>query len=386
MTLDTAQRNVFTRLIASSFSDRHNFSGGPGVLPDSVLAQAQQSLIEAPGAGISLLGVSHRSSWFRNVLDEAEENIRCLLSIPAEYHVLFLQGGGTMQFSMAAMHMLRGKTDAASYITCGYWSDKALCEARKEGKVEEAWRFSASRANRVPNADELVLLPNAPCLHYVSNETVEGLQFHYLPGLPEVPRVCDMSSDFLSRPFNIHDYALVYAHAQKNLGPSGVTIAVVHDDVIKNRPPSLPAVLDYSVFAQHRSNYNTPPVFAIYVVNLVTRWLRHEIGGLNAMHRINAHKAQTLYDALEKSGGFYTCHAEPQSRSLMNVTFRLPSPRHDAHFLAQAEAAGFVGLTGHRMLGGIRASLYNGMTQEAVEDLVQFLHEYQRTCAWEAEQ
>ncbi len=357
----------------TSFSDLHNFSGGPGALPQVVLQQAHEAIIKAPGTNISLLGVSHRSHWFQNVLDEAEFNIRTLLNVPSSYHILFLQGGGTMQFSMVPVNLLRGGNQCADYLTTGYWSKKALTEARKEGTIHEAWNGESDGFRRLPEPGECRFSSGAAYLHYISNETVEGLQFPYLPGLRGVRRVCDMSSDFLSKPFDISDYAVIYAHAQKNMGPAGVTIVIVHEDVLQDAPQNIPSIMDYRLFAQHRSNYNTPPVFAIYTMMLVTRWLQNDVGGLGNMSDINRRKAKTLYGAIDSSYGFYrgtACHAH---RSQMNATFVLPTPDLTNLFLVSAEQAGFVGLTGHRSLGGIRASLYNGVTVQAVEDLVEFM-------------
>ncbi len=370
-------RSKTTRLTTNrsqDFTNTHNYSGGPGVLPESVLQKTQEAIRQAPGTDISLLGISHRSAWFRNVLDEAEANIRTLLNVPYTYHILFLQGGGTMQFSMVPMNMLKERTQCADYITTGYWSEKAVAEAEKEGAVNQAWNGCHEGFHRLPAPSELKLSNHAAYLHYVSNETVEGLQFPFLPGLPHVPRVCDMSSDFLSKPFDITNYSLVYAHAQKNLGPAGVTIAIVHEDVLRNAPDKLPSIMDYRLFAEHRSNFNTPPVFAIYTVNLVTRWLLDEIGGLVNMSLINSAKAAVVYASIDLSDGFYRGRASCDSRSQMNASFTLPNEKLTTAFLHHACMAGFVGLEGHRSVGGIRASLYNGLTLEAAEDLAEFMN------------
>jgi phosphoserine aminotransferase len=346
-----------------------NFSGGPGALPESVLQEAQRAIGEVPGVGQSVLGISHRSDWFREVVAQAEDNFRALLNIPDHYRVLFLQGGGTLQFSMVPMTLLRGRNRMADYLHTGYWSGQAIAEARKEGPVRVAWSGAAEGFARLPEAGETRLSRTAAYLHYVSNETVEGLQFDQPLGRDDVPRVCDMSSDFLSRPLDIERFALVYAHAQKNLGPAGVTVVVLREDVLDNVPESLPAMLDYREHARAGSVYNTPPVFAIYVTMLVTRWLRDEIGGLEAMAEINRRKADLLYEAIDASAGFYRGHAHPRSRSQMNVAMALPSEELERKFLSMASAAGFYGLAGHRTLGGIRASIYNAVTVPAVEAL-----------------
>jgi len=354
-----------------------NFSGGPGALPESVLEQVQQAIIEVPETGLSILGISHRSDWFKEVVLETERNIRNLLGLPDNYHVLLLQGGATQQFSMVPMTLLKeGQT--AEYLHTGYWSGKALPEARLEGEIRVLWSGESAGFDRLPTDAELDFNPDAAYLHYVSNETVEGLQFNRVLGLDDVPRVCDMSSDFLSRPCSADQFEIIYAHAQKNLGPSGVTVVVLRDDVLEQVPEGLPGFLDYRKQVAAHSIYNTPPVFAIYVVMLVTRWLRDEIGGLEQMAKINAQKARTLYEALDASNGFYRGHARTVDRSVMNVTCTLPSSELEQRFLTESRAAGLSGLNGHRAIGGIRASLYNAVTQEAVDRLASFMDDFRR--------
>jgi phosphoserine aminotransferase len=355
-----------------------NFSGGPGALPDSVLLQVQQSIIEVPEAGLSILGISHRSDWFAAVVAELESNIRKLLGLPDDYHVLFLQGGATQQFSMIPMTLLRGKRFPAEYLHTGYWSGKALAEARREGEISVLWSGESNGFRRLPGNDELIYSPDAPYLHYISNETVEGLQFHRVLGRDDVPRVCDMSSDFLSQPCEAERYSLIYAHAQKNIGPAGVTVVLVRDALLKDAPTDLPGFLDYRSHILAHSIFNTPPVFAIYVVLLITRWLLNEIGGLERMAEINRSKAELMYSLLDNSNGFYRGRAEAKDRSLMNVTFNLANPEIENRFLAEAQTAGFSGLAGHRSTGGVRASLYNGLTLSAVEQLVGFMEDFQR--------
>ena len=355
-----------------------NFSAGPGALPESVLLQVQQSIIEVPGVGLSILGISHRTDWFESVVAELENNIRKLLGLAGNYHILFLQGGTTQQFSMIPMTLLRGKTAPAEYLHTGYWSDKAITEARREGSIRELWSGEAGGYRRLPRDEELVFSPDAAYLHYISNETVEGLQFHRMLGRDDVPRVCDMSSDFLSQPCEANRYSLIYAHAQKNIGPAGVTVVLIRDEVVRDAPTDLPGFLDYRNHVQSHSNYNTPPVFAIYVVLLITRWLLNDIGGLARMAEINRNKAELMYRLLDNSNNFYRGRVEAQDRSLMNVTFNLAKPDIEKKFLAEAEAAGFSGLAGHRSTGGVRASLYNGLTLPAVEQLVGFMEDFQR--------
>jgi phosphoserine aminotransferase len=355
-----------------------NFSGGPGVLPESVLLQVQQAMLEVPEVGLSLLGISHRSDWFAAVVAEVEANVRALLGLPENYHVLLLQGGATQQFSMVPMTLLRGKTHPADYLHTGYWSGKVLPEASREGPIRVAWSGQASGFGRLPSDDELVLSPDAPYLHYVSNETVEGLQFHRVLGRDDVPRVCDMSSDFLSKPCEAERFSLIYAHAQKNIGPAGVTVVLIRDELLKEAPTNLPAFLDYRTHIQAHSNFNTPPVFAIYVILLVTRWLLRDIGGLEKMDQINRHKAALMYRALDDSDGFYQSRAAVQDRSLMNVSFNLGTAALEQQFLSEALAAGFSGLAGHRAVGGVRASIYNALTLPAVEQLLGFMQDFQR--------
>jgi len=355
-----------------------NFSGGPGVLPETVLRQAEESIQSVPEVGLSVMGISHRSDWFAGVVAEAEDNVRALLGLPQDYRVLLLQGGATQQFSMVPMTLLRGKSAAAEYIHGGYWSGKALPEARREGPIRVAWSGESSGYRRLPTDEELSFSADAPYIHYCSNETVEGLQFQRILGRDDVPRVCDMSSDFLSKPCEADRYAIIYAHAQKNIGPAGVTVVVLRPDTVANAPDDLPGFLDYRNHIQTNSNYNTPPVFAIYMVMLVTRWLRHDVGSLAKMNEINQKKAKVLYGLLDGSNDFYRGRAAPEDRSTMNVAFNLRTPELEKRFLAEAGEAGFSGLTGHRAIGGLRASIYNALTLGAVEQLVGFMEDFQR--------
>jgi phosphoserine aminotransferase len=356
----------------------HNFSAGPGALPPGVLEETQAAIREVPGTGLSLLGLTHRSKWFEAVVAEAEDHIRALLGLSHDYHVLFLQGGSTLQFSQIPMTLLRGNAAAAEYLHTGYWSGKSIAEARREGAVRVAWSGEEHRFQRLPTDAELDWSPRASYVHYVSNETVEGLQFHRLLGHDQVLRVCDMSSDFLSRPIDAARFGLIYAHAQKNLGPSGVTVVVIRDDIVRRTPEGLPAMLDYRLHAAAHSIYNTPPVFAIYVTMLVARWLRQDIGGLAAMDAINRAKARQLYAAIDGSGGFYRNQVPLADRSLMNVAFNLPTADLDAAFVRAGEEAGLYGLEGHRTRGGVRASLYNAVTPAAVTALTAFMADFRR--------
>lgn len=359
--------------------NRLNFSGGPGALPESVLQATQAAILCEPEAGLSLLGISHRSDWFATVLAEAENNIRQLLGVSRDYHVLFLQGGATQQFAMVPMALARRAAVPPDYLHTGYWSGKSIPEAERVAAVHVAWSGKSEGFARLPSEGELALSADAPYLHYVSNETVEGLQFQRVLGRDDVLRVCDMSSDFLSRPCEADRFGLIYAHAQKNIGPAGVTVVLIRDDLLQTLPDGLPSFLDYKVQAAAHSNYNTPPVFAIYVTLLVTRWLRDEIGGLAAMDAINRQKAERLYRVLDASPGFYRGRATPADRSLMNVAFNLPTPALEQAFLRQSAAAGFSGLQGHRSIGGLRASLYNALGVDAVAALCDFMEDFQST-------
>ncbi|EXJ13418.1 phosphoserine transaminase [Imhoffiella purpurea] len=353
-----------------------NFSAGPGALPGTVLQAAQEAIVAVPEVGLSILGISHRSDWFASVVDETERNIRRLLDLPETHAVLLLQGGATLQFSMVPMLLLRDSGKAAEYVRGGYWSRRSIPPARLEGEVRVLWDGEALGYRRLPAAEELHCSPEAAYFHYVSNETVEGIQFHEIPGREEVPRICDMSSDFLSRPFDAGRFDLIYAHAQKNLGPAGVTLVVIRRDLLERVPAKIPSLLDYRAHLEARSIYNTPPVFAIYVVLLVTRWLLDEIGGLNRMAEINRRKADALYGIIDGHSDIYLGWANSEHRSLMNVTFNLPTPELEQTFAAEAAKAGFSGLKGHRSLGGIRASIYNAMTLDAVESLCGFMTDF----------
>lgn len=358
--------------------DELNFSGGPGILPETVLLQAQAAIGKIPEVGLSVLGISHRSDWFAAIIRELEGNFRQLLGLPENYRILFLQGGATLQFSMVAMNFLRGRRCPADYLHTGYWSGKAIPEARLEGPLNVLWSGQATGFRRLPADHELDFSPDAPYLHYVSNETVEGLQFHRVLGRDDVPRICDMSSDFLSRPCDAERFSLIYAHAQKNIGPAGVTVVLLRDELLDTIDGPLPSFLDYRKQAEAHSNLNTPPVFAIYVVLLVTRWLLEDIGGVEQMGRLNARKAALLYQGIDDSRGFYRARATLADRSLMNVAIQLPNPELEHKFLAEAQRAGFSGLAGHRSIGGIRASLYNALKLSAVEELAGFMEDFRR--------
>jgi len=356
-----------------------NFAAGPATVPPSVLAEVQRDLMALPDVGASALEVSHRSPWFIEVIEEAEANLRSLLAIPASHGVVFCQGGATQQFSMAAMNFLRGAAAAADYVATGSWGAKAIGEAEKEGKVRVAWTGEDDGYRRVPADEELrtALDPTAAYAHVTTNETIQGVEFPADPAAPAGTALfADMSSDFLSRPVDVARYGLIYAGAQKNAGPAGVTVAIVRQDLAERIPDGLPSVMDYRTYLSNGSLYNTPPVFSIYVLMLVTRWLRDDVGGLEAQHRIDRQKAALLYDVIDASGGFYRGHAHPDSRSLMNVTWRLPDEALEKTFVTEAAREGMVELKGHRSVGGIRASIYNAMTLEGVDTLAAFMRRF----------
>ena len=354
----------------------YNFSAGPAVLPEPVLAEAQRNLMALPGVGASILEISHRSKAFDAILGACESGIRRLAAIPDRYRILFLPGGASLQFSMVPMNLLPagGSTD---YVVTGSWGKKAVAEARKVGSVRIAASTEADGFNRVPGDSELSLDPKAAYLHYTTNETIQGVEWKRVPAVGSVPLVVDASSDIFSRPLDVTPFALVYAGAQKNLAPAGVTLVIVRDDVPGHGPENLPSMLDYAVHARENSLYNTPPVFAIYMMGLTVKWLLEQ-GGLEVMERRNEEKAALLYGTIDASGGWYRPHAKADCRSLMNVTFRLPSEDLEKRFVSEAAAAGLDGLKGHRSVGGIRASIYNAFPRAGVEALVAFMTEFQR--------
>ncbi len=352
-----------------------NFSSGPAVMPVSVLEQIQRDLVALPGVGMSILEVSHRSTVFEGVVAKAEADLRALAGIPANYKVLFLQGGASLQFSMVPLNLLTtGAT--ADYIITGTWTDKAAKEARKVGTVNIAATSEADNFSRIPVASELKLTPDAAYVHITSNNTIEGTQWHKLPDVGSVPLVSDASSDVLSRPIDVAKYGLIYAGAQKNLGPAGATIVIVREDLLQRAPKTLHTMLNYSVHAENGSLYNTPPVFAIYGVGLVLQWLRSE-GGLETIAKTNQRKAAKLYAEIDRSG-FYRPTARTEDRSLMNVTFRLPNEGLEKQFVKESTAVGLDGLKGHRSVGGMRASIYNAFPEEGIDTLVEFMREFER--------
>ena len=353
-----------------------NFSAGPAVLPVEVLEEAQRNLIALPGVGMSILEISHRSKPFDEVIEGCEADLRTLAGIPSNYHVLFLQGGASLQFSMVPMNLLPAG-GSADYIVTGSWSEKAVKEAKRVGGVKIAASTAGENFIRVPQQSELTLDPSAAYVHYTTNNTIFGTEFHYVPDVGNVPLVADTSSDMFSRPIDVSRFGLIYAGAQKNLGPSGLTLVIIRDDLVARTPPSLATMLQYSVHVENKSMYNTPPVFGVYIMGLVLKWLLKE-GGLAGIDARNARKADKLYAEIDRTG-FYRGHAHKDSRSRMNVTFRLGSEELEKKFAKESTAAGLDGLKGHRSVGGMRASIYNAFPEAGVDALVAFMKEFERT-------
>jgi phosphoserine aminotransferase len=341
----------------------YNFNAGPAILPQPVLAQAQQELRDYQGRGMSILEMSHRSKEYEAINTEAEAAFKRLLGLGDEYRVLFMQGGASMQFAMLPLNFLPASA-TADYLVNGAWGEKAYDEGAKLGQARVAANTGGAGFNRVPTAEEIELSDTPAYVHITSNETIQGVQWHTWPQVGDRPLVADMSSDILSRPLDAHKFALIYAGAQKNLGPAGATVVIVRQSWLESA-------------SKNNSLYNTPPVYAVYLLNLVLEWIE-ETGGLEQMAKRNNLKAKTVYDAIDGSGGFYRGHAVPNSRSQMNVTFRLPNEELEKRFIAEATTAGMIGLAGHRSVGGIRASIYNAMSQEGAAALASLMGEFAR--------
>lgn len=364
MTAETALKRVF------------NFSAGPAVLPVPVLEEAQRDLLTLPGCGASILEISHRSKQFIEIMERAEQRLRDLIGIPAEYKVIFLQGGSRLQFSMVPMNLLRGTGKPADFVIGGSWGRDALQQTRLEGDTRVVWDGKETNYDRLPSLSAVPLSDESAYVHLTSNETIHGVQFSNDPPARDATFVCDMSSDFMHRPINVSRYGLIYACAQKNAGPAGVTIVIVREDLLNRSQDSLPGYMNYKAHVEAKSLYNTPPTFGIYIVGLVAKWLSDEIGGLDKMHKRNADKAKLVYDVLDQNADFYRGHAQADSRSLMNVTFRLPDDELEAKFIAEAADHNLDSLKGHRSVGGIRASLYNAMPVEGVQALRDFMIDF----------
>jgi phosphoserine aminotransferase len=353
-----------------------NFNAGPAILPPAVLEQVQAELRDYQGRGMSIMEMSHRGQEYEAINAQAEAGFKRLLGVGDGYRVLFLQGGASTQFAMVPMNFLPpGGT--ADFLMTGAWAEKAQQEAAGFGQARVAASTREGGYRRVPRPEEISLGPNPAYVHLTSNETIQGIQWHAFPDVGDRPLVADMSSDILSRPFDAGKFALIYAGAQKNLGPSGVTAVLLRESWLAKANKNVPTMLRYATHVKNNSLYNTPPTFGVYVLNRVLQWVE-KLGGLAAMAERNAHKAKLLYDAIDHSSGFYRGHAEPGSRSWMNVTFRLPSEALEKQFVAAAQAAGMHGLAGHRSVGGIRASIYNALDARACEALAAFMNDFAR--------
>jgi phosphoserine aminotransferase len=354
----------------------YNFSAGPAVLPKEVLQQAQAEMLDWRGCGMSVMEMSHRGREFMEIAAAAEADLRELLGVPANYKVLFLQGGASSQFAMVPMNLLRGRK-SADYVNTGEWSKKAIEEAEKYCDVNVAASAADRDFSYVPRQDSWKLSADAAYVHYTSNETINGVEMFWTPQIGNVPLVADMSSHILSRPIDVSQYALIYAGAQKNIGPAGLTIVILRDDLIGEALPGTPTMFDYKIHADHDSMYNTPPTYAIYIAGLVFKLLKAR-GGLAEMEKLNIRKAGLLYDYLD-STDFYYCPTAKENRSRMNIPFRLRNNALDAEFLKQAGARGLLQLKGHRLVGGMRASIYNAMPEQGVATLVVFMREFEKS-------
>jgi phosphoserine aminotransferase len=359
----------------------YNFSAGPAVLPEEVLLEAQKDLFALPGVGMSILEISHRSRTYDAIHQEAKEGLKKLLDIPDDYAILFLQGGASLQFSMVPLNLMPPK-NKADYILTGSWSKKAMKEANRVGTVNIAATTEEGEGEkkyfkRIPKQNELNLDPDAAYVHFTSNNTIFGTQWQTEPEVGNVPLVCDASSDILHKKIDVRKYGLIYAGAQKNMGPAGVTLVIIRKDLLERSQDSLHTMVNYKIHAENDSLYNTPNTFGIYIIKLVTKWLLN-LGGLDAMYEINKKKAQIIYDCIDESGGFYKGHAEKDSRSLMNVTFNLATEELEKKLISEATKAGFDGLKGHRSVGGLRASIYNAFPLKGVEALVDFMKDFQK--------
>ena len=352
----------------------YNFSAGPGVLPEDVLKQAQAEMLEWQGSGMSVMEMSHRDKYFMSIAEQAEADLRDIMGIPANYKVLFLQGGASLQFAMLPMNLL-ATNNKADYIQTGQWSEKAIAEAKRYGTVNVVASTQDSNYTTVPTQASLATTTDAAYLHYTPNETIVGVEFPYIPQ-SNVPIIADMSSTILSRPIDVSKFAVIYAGAQKNIGPAGLTLVIIREDLIGKAMDRTPVMLNYKTHATESSMYNTPPTFGWYFAGLVFKWIKN-LGGLQGMAAINKRKAEKLYAAIDGSS-FYTNPVDKSCRSWMNVPFILANAEQDKAFLAGAEKAGLTTLKGHRSVGGMRASIYNAMPESGVDALISYMKEFEK--------
>jgi phosphoserine aminotransferase len=354
----------------------YNLSAGPAILPEEVLLEAQKDFISYKGSGMNVMEMSHRGKIFDAIIKEADADLRKLLGIDDKFSILFLQGGATLQFSMVPLNLMPPK-NKADYIVTGSWAEKAVKEAKRVGTVNIAATTKAENYTRIPKQSELKLDTDASYVHFTSNNTIYGTEWRNEPETGNVPLVCDASSDFLHKKLDMNKYGLIYAGAQKNIGPAGVTVVIIRKDLLERTSDSLHTYMNYKIHVDNESMYNTPTTFGIYISGLVFKWLLN-MGGLDEMYRRNVEKAKVLYDAIDNSDGYYKGTTVKEDRSLMNVTYRLPNEQLEEKFIKEASAKEFSGLKGHRSVGGIRASIYNAFPKKGVEELVSFMNDFKK--------
>jgi phosphoserine aminotransferase len=354
----------------------YNFSAGPAILPVEVLQEAQKDFISFKGSGMNVMEMSHRGKIFDGIIKEADADLRKLLGIGDNFAVLFLQGGATLQFSMVPLNLMPPK-NKADYIVTGSWAEKAVKEAKRVGTVNIPATTKSENYTRIPNQAELKLDPDAAYVHFTSNNTIYGTEWRNEPEVGNVPLVCDASSDFLHKKLDMNKYGLIYAGAQKNIGPAGVTVVIIRKDLLERSQDTLHTYLNYKIHVENESMYNTPTTYGIYIAGLVFKWLLN-MGGLDEMYKRNLDKAKVLYDGIDSSDGYYKGTTVKEDRSLMNVTYRLPNEQLEEKFIKEAKAKGFDGLKGHRSVGGVRASIYNAFPKNGVEDLVTFMQDFKK--------
>jgi len=354
----------------------YNFSAGPAILPVEVLLEAQKDFVSYKGSGMNVMEMSHRGKIFDAIIKEADADLRKLLGIDDKFAILFLQGGATLQFSMVPLNLMPPK-NKADYIVTGAWSEKAVKEGKRVGAVNIAATTKSDNYTRIPKQSEFKLDPDASYVHFTSNNTIYGTEWRSEPETGNIPLVCDASSDFLHKKLDMNKYGLIYAGAQKNIGPAGVTVVIIRKDLLERSSDSLHTYMNYKIHVDNESMYNTPTTFGIYIAGLVFKWLLN-IGGLDEMYRRNVEKAKVLYDAFDSSDGYYRGTTVKEDRSLMNVTYRLPNEQLEEKFIKEASAKGFSGLKGHRSVGGIRASIYNAFPKKGVEELVSFMSDFKK--------
>lgn len=355
----------------------YNFNAGPAMLPEEVLRQAQAEMLDWQGTGMSIMELGHRGPEFKQVADQAEADLRALMHIPSNYHVMFIPGGATAQFAMVPINLF-GQHNKADYIDTGIWSKKAIDEAKRYGSIHVAGTLQQEGDYLcVPTQEQLTLRDDAVYVHYTPNETISGIEFNYLPHTKGKPLVADMSSMILSRPIDVSHYGIIYAGAQKNLGQAGITVVIVRNDLIQEPLPQSPTLYHYKLHAEHHSFYNTPPTYSWYITGLILSWMKKH-GGVDAFYKANQRKADKLYRYIDSHPGFYHSFVHPNSRSLMNVSYNLRNNALLDTFLTSATAAGLTNLRGHRLSGGLRASMYNAMPEEAVDKLIEFMDDFRR--------